>query len=311
MFPPSSDLIFPYILPWLSSVFNTPPFSLFTTKNLSSLPQSLTSCPPLNEQRIYAFTKENDSTPFSSKTTIYDPTYPVPELDFTSSAGPFDGWFGIPFPSPLSFTHILVSHSTEILNFYGLSALIPLYPIILSSIQIRSLVLHIIPLSIMHYLSHAFVSHIVSPIIPSSIQTKYVRVNTQCISHCFTLQPLPTSNQWTRAYNNDPHTKVLIERLSISSPLDTPKILHLPAAYRTAIARNLLGILKSRLVYYEKIATVTNHIYRIVVPISLRRIIFNIMHTTPIAGHIGKYRTLYRIKLRFSGPVYVLTFSIG
>ena len=173
--------------------------------------------------------------------------------------------------------------------------MIPLYPTLLSSIQIRSLVLHIIPLPIMHHLSHAFLSHIVPPIILSSIQTKYVRVNTQYINHCFIFQPLPVIDQWTRAYNDDPYTKVLLDRLSISTPLDKSTILHLPVAYRTAIARNLLGILEGRLVYYEKVATVTNYIYRIVVPISLRRIIFNMMHSTPITGRMGEYKTLYRV----------------
>ena len=104
---------------------------------------------------------------------------------------------------------------------------------------------------------------------------------------------------------------MLLDRLSISNPLDKPTILHLPVAYHTAIARNILRILECRLVYYEKNATVTNHICRIVVPTSLRRIIFNLMHATPITGYKGEYKTLYRIKLRFSGPVYVLTFQIG
>ena len=38
---------------------------------------------------------------------------------------------------------------------------------------------------------------------------------------------------------------------------------------------------------------------RIVVPTSLRRIIFNLMHATPVTGHIGEYKTLYHVKLRF------------
>ena len=49
--------------------------------------------------------------------------------DFTLAAGPFDGWFGIPFPSSLTFTHVRTLHPTEILTFYGLSVLIPLYSI--------------------------------------------------------------------------------------------------------------------------------------------------------------------------------------
>ena len=92
---------------------------------------------------------------------------------------------------------------------------------------------------------------------------------------------------------------MLIHRLSISTPLDKPTILHLPAVCRTAIARNLLGILEGRLVYYAKVVTVTNHICRIVVPISLRRIIFNLMYATPISGNMREYKTLNRIKLRF------------
>ena len=151
----------------------------------------------------------------------------------------------------------------------------------------------------MHHLSHVFLSHIVPPIISSSIQIKCVRVNTECIIHCFTLQPLPATDQWRRNYNDDPYTKVLLDRLSISTPLDKQTIFHLSAACRTAIARNLLNILEGRLVYYEKVTTVTNHICRIVVPISLRRIIFNLMHATHIAGHMREYKTLYRIKLQF------------
>ena len=92
----------------------------------------------------------------------------------------------------------------------------------------------------------------------------------------------------------------MIDCLSINTPLDKKTTLHLPAAYRTAIARNLLGLLEGRLVYYEPIATATNHICRVVVPTSLRRIIFNLIHATPIAGHMGEYKTLYRVRLRFS-----------
>ena len=81
---------------------------------------------------------------------------------------------------------------------------------------------------------------------------------------------------------------MLLDRLSISVPLDKPTILHhLPTTYCTSIARNPLGILEYRLVYYEPIATVTNHICRIFFLNFLRRIIFNLMHITPVSGQIG------------------------
>ena len=61
--------------------------------------------------------------------------------------------------------------------------------------------------------------------------------------HCFTLQPLPASDQCIRAYNDHRRTKVSLEHLSVSTPLNEPTIIYLPAAYRTDIARNLLEIL--------------------------------------------------------------------
>jgi len=123
--------------------------------------------------------------------------------------------------------------------------------------------------------------------------------NTQCVSHCFTLQPMPAITRWKKTYHDDPDTRVLIDRVSINSPLDQPTILQLSAAYRSAIARNLLGLLEGRLVYYDPAPTVSNHICRIVVPLYLHRTIFTMMHATPVAGHMGEYKTLHRIKLRF------------
>ena len=76
-------------------------------------------------------------------------------------------------------------------------------------------------------------------------------------------------DQWDCAYQTDPDTKMLIERLSIKSPLDERTILKLPVACRTPITRGLLGLVEDRLVYYELIPTVTKHICRIIVPTSL------------------------------------------
>ena len=87
--------------------------------------------------------------------------------------------------------------------------------------------------------------------------------------------------------------------MSINTPLDEPSIIKLPAAYRTAIVRNLLGLLEGRLVYYEPLHIVTKHICGIFIPKSLRHIIFNLMHATPVARNMGGYTTLYRIRLRF------------
>ena len=82
-------------------------------------------------------------------------------------------------------------------------------------------------------------------------------------------------------------------------PMAKLDIAQLAVTYRRAIAQNLFCIINDRLVYLKPVDVSSNHLCRIVVPLSLRRLIFDVMHSSPAAGHIGEYKTLYRIKLRF------------
>ena len=219
----------------------------------------------------------------TSNHAICDQTCPVPEPNFHF----LDGIFDRVFFTDNSLTHIRAPYPTEILALYRFDTLIPLYPTIVSFDQIRSLVLHTIPFHVMHHLTTTL--FIVYPIISSPHNTGYININIQCVSPFFTLQPMPATT----------HTRVLSDRLSINSPLHKPTILQFPATYRSTITRDLIGLLEGRLVYYDPETTVTNHMYRIVAPFSLRRTIFTLIHATPVAGYIGECKTLYRIKLNF------------
>ena len=125
--------------------------------------------------------------------------------------------------------------------------------------------MHTIPCHVIQHLTTTFVSRNVPSIIPSSDNTGYANIYTQCVSHCFTLQPMSAITRWKQAYHYDPDTRVLIDRLSINSPLDQHTILQFPAVYRSVIVRNLLWLLEGRLVYYNPVPTVSNHICCIVV----------------------------------------------
>ena len=177
-------------------IFNSHSFSLLTTTNLSSLQASTSPCTPFHTVKVYTFTNNGDSIPLTSNHTIYDPAHPVPEPHHDSLDGKFDGWFGILFSSLNYVTHVRAPHPTEILALYKLDTLIPLYSTIISSTRIRSLVLHTIPLTVIQHLATTFLSKIVPPIIPSSHITRYASINTHCISHCFTLQPMPAITRW-------------------------------------------------------------------------------------------------------------------
>ena len=105
------------------------------------------------------------------------------EPSYLSRSTIFDGWFGTPFDDANCFTHVRSPHSTEFLRLYGLSSLISLYHCTFSALQIRTLVLHVLPPRISHHIAHTFISDDVPPAIPPPTRL-------QCISNCFTLQPL-------------------------------------------------------------------------------------------------------------------------
>ena len=77
---------------------------------------------------------------------------------------------------------------------------------------------------------------------------------------------------------------------------------HFLAQYRSDVSNNSLGIVEGRLVIYEPVSTTVNQICRIVVPISLRHLIFSLLHASPVAGHMGEYKTIYCIRLRSFWP---------
>ena len=135
-----------------------------------------------------------------------------------------------PFSGYFSFTHIRLPHHSEILTLF------------LSNHPLLHIDSIISPSPIMKYISHTFFSHISPLAIPSSPIQEYV-------SNSFTLQPLPVKYQWDCAYQVDRDTKGLLERQSINTLLNEHTILKLPAAYRTAIVCNILGLLEGRLVY--------------------------------------------------------------
>ena len=65
------------------------------------------------------------------------------------------------------------------------------------------------------------------------------------------------------------------------------------------MTHNLLCIISYILVYFDPITVSTNRMCRIIVPLSLRRIIFNSVHALLATDYMGEYKTLYRLKLRF------------
>lgn len=78
----------------------------------------------------------------------------------------------------------------------------------------------------------------------------------------------------------------------------------LHSAYRQPIRDSLIRYEYRRLVYYKPIECSTRFLMLLIVPNDreLRRTLFVAYHATPAAGHMGRYKTLYRLRIRFFWP---------
>ena len=110
----------------------------------------------------------------------------------------------------------------------------------------------------------------------------------KCISHCFHLQPMPSSSTWKDSYATDKDTSIIMNHLLYHQPVEKGTISSLPTQFRSAIANNNLGIGEYRLVFYRTVITTANKIFRIVVPVSLRHTIFSLLHASPTTDHMGE-----------------------
>ena len=65
---------------------------------------------------------------------------------------------------------------------------------------------------------------------------------------------------------------------------------------------NRVQLLHGKLVQYKPIFKDVKYVGLIIVPLSLRRVIFSHFHAGPTGGHMGEYKTLFRIRMRFTWP---------
>ena len=71
------------------------------------------------------------------------------------------------------------------------------------------------------------------------------------------------------------------------------------AEYHQHLKTDFVRMLHDKLIVYKPIFKDVKHIGLIIVPSSLRRIIFSHYHAGPSGGHMGEYKNLFRIRMRF------------
>jgi hypothetical protein len=228
---------------------------------------------------------------------VYHPDHPMPELldDAAAATSLFGHSFGIPFTDSLGVLQTRQLRWVEILPAYcpTLAALSP--PVQPTFSLLADLRRSLAPLTCTALCSESLAGLLQYPTASPSTAIDVAR--------CFTTaaHPLPAPSVWASAYAADSATQIILTHLASGAPWNPSAITALPTAFQQFARDDRMCIHHGRLVVRQSLQS-GNSLLLIVVPATLRRLLFDIFHGSPIGGHFGVYKTLFRIRMRFFWP---------
>ena len=244
----------------------------------------------------------NDFEAFSASNYILDPGYPGLEpAPAAYSNNIFGRRFGVPVDNVDGFTtrHL---ENTELLHCYS----IPTHQFHNSSLDnecytewLDDVIHYCIPIELF-----ASVTSNLITIAGFEDDLVYGKSEHSDTHQCYQITASPTTIDWTDAYSADSSTAIMLEQFNRDKkPTWTDELLQkVKKEYHTFLKQNLIGILHRKLVLYKPIFRHKRYVTLIIVPETLRRKIFSHYHAGPSGGHMGEYKTLFRIRMRFYWP---------
>jgi hypothetical protein len=124
-------------------------------------------------------------------------------------------------------------------------------------------------------------------------------------AQCFFSKASTETFDWEQAYLEDPETVTVMQLLlnCHDKPSFTDEQLQtVSVSYKTALKDNRIQLVNGKLVLYKPFQMNTRCVALVIVPASLRKKVFSHFHAGPSAGHMGEYKTLFRLRLRFFWP---------
>ena len=230
----------------------------------------------------------------------FHPHYPAPEpLASPPTSNPFGRSFGvICYDSHPSLPTIRSAHPVEFAAFYSINpslspdiqhTLLPTLHLPLSTTA--PLFLTTIPGSTATALAACLSSILFSP------NSTHIANPAENILSCLIQPQNPIHSDWTEAYAADTVLQPILSALT-SDPNHTfsEKILrNLPSSYSTPLRDHLISIRNNCLMYTQPLNSSGRCLLLIIPPESLRHRLFEILHSSPAAGHLMTHKTLHRI----------------
>ncbi|MGH7954507.1 MAG: integrase zinc binding domain-containing protein, partial [Gloeomargaritales cyanobacterium] len=225
---------------------------------------------------------------------VLDPDFPC--QDHSGETGVFPFSFGLPFTDNCGIACFRAAQPVELLHMYSMpTSMIDR----LDARDIRQLARHL-PSSLPFSSANAIGSVIVVDCFMALFLDDGI-IDDVC--RCLITKPLPVDSDWDCAYQADTDTSKMISKLTNDKDWTDAEVNGLHCAYRQPIRDKLIRYEHRRLVYYKPIECSTRFLLLIIVPNSnIRRILFIAYHAAPAAGHMGRYKTLYRLRIRFFWP---------
>ena len=120
---------------------------------------------------------------------------------------------------------------------------------------------------------------------------------------CYHMSKSPTALDWTSAYGKDANTAIILSKLlaetkSLWSDACLSKV---DIEYRSHLKHTRVRIIHNK-VLLKPVFKQIKYVGLIIVPTELRRVIFSHFHVGPSDGHMGEYKTLFRIRMRLFWP---------
>ena len=120
---------------------------------------------------------------------------------------------------------------------------------------------------------------------------------------CFTVKAVPNKNNWQQAYEEDIDTRQILQMISTGVKIVNRKQLKtIHQAYHPHMMDNNISIDNGKLILTKPLPLQGKAIKLIIVPRGLRRLLFEHYHGGPTGGHMGEFKTLHRLRVRFFWP---------
>jgi hypothetical protein len=111
---------------------------------------------------------------------------------------------------------------------------------------------------------------------------------------------MPTQEDWTEVYEQDKDCKFIIDNLSDEWTAEKAK--KVSSCYQQTLLQGAIEWVNGRLCLTHLFDNNNHLLLLIIVPTELQRTLFIAYHAAPSCGHMGRYKTLFRLRQPFFWP---------